>query len=381
MGLAQAARLRDAPAEVEAALRRAIELEPAHVLARVELGALLFQSGRYDDARVLLEETAALAPADPLPELALGQLERVLARDEVAMRELRKKEEAAAAGAALAGPDAGKADPAKPDAGDGGKDDGAKDDGGGKEPEKPATPEGRALAAFQAAAEIDTHSIDALVLLAHSAIVTDQPIVARGALNVAEKLAPSHTQVRLMRAYLEIRAGTLSTAGKVMDELLKEQRELAAGLYVRGVAREMEGSARKAEKDYEQAVREAKEDPIFHRALGALYALQAKWKDAIAAYETVVKLTDSHPDALWDLARAQRWAAKPKDAAATLEALVATDPDSLHGWLELGQVCQFELRKQERRAAQAYRAYIDLGGDNEDVPGWLAECERIAGGR
>lgn len=85
----------DDPGAAEAAYREVLRLDPDHVYAYVNLGALLCEAGRCDDAVALYEEATRLAPDDPLVHFnraialedvgryrdALSSYERCLAHD------------------------------------------------------------------------------------------------------------------------------------------------------------------------------------------------------------------------------------------------------------------------------------------------------------
>ena len=63
-------------ARVEALLRRAVALDAAHAKARLQLGILLSEQGRWREAIVELREAAALAPDQPQPYFRLAQAYR-----------------------------------------------------------------------------------------------------------------------------------------------------------------------------------------------------------------------------------------------------------------------------------------------------------------
>jgi tetratricopeptide (TPR) repeat protein len=62
-------------------------------------------------------------------------------------------------------------------------------------------------------------------------------------------------------------------------------------------------------------------------------------------------------------------------AADEYAAAVAARPDFAEAWLQLGHDCRLRLGQPDR-ARDAYRSYLDLGGDDPEVRRYLASEER-----
>jgi tetratricopeptide (TPR) repeat protein len=184
LGLAEAVRRTGDFVWAEDLLRTAVELEPRLALAQVELGMLLLESWRYDDARAVLETAAERFPEDPLPCLALGQLERVLGRDEVALAEYDARRRASDEAAALQTDESAGAEPSVP--------------------EESRTAGTRAIEHFQAALDRDARSLSALVLLAHSALTSGEHATALAAIATGLRIDATSAETLGMRAYLEL---------------------------------------------------------------------------------------------------------------------------------------------------------------------------------
>ena len=116
--------------------------------------------------------------------------------------------------------------------------------------------------------------------------------------------------------------------------------------------------------------REAREE-----ALAILYQAQTKWKDATKMREKVVDLTDGSVESLIDLGLACFDARKHKDAVRAFEDVLRVDDENQTAWLNLGVLWHHHVR-DHKKAAKAYRQYLNLGGKDDRVRGWLTEVEK-----
>ena len=62
------------------------------------------------------------------------------------------------------------------------------------------------------------------------------------------------------------------------------------------------------------------------------------------------------------------------DAAAAYEATVEADPTMGQAWVQLGNAYHFRLGDRAR-AADAYRRFLELEGEDAQVRAWLEEVE------
>ncbi len=294
--------------------RRAFELQPDLVIARVNLGVLLVGVQRRDEALKVLDEAVRRAPRLPAALIARGT--------------------------ALMG--AGKAV------------DAAKD--------------------FKAATEVNAKDVVALDLLANAYLSLERFDEAEDALLKALALAPKHAPTRVFVAYLQTSRGDLDAARASVDEALRLDADLPEALYMSGLVFERGGNAKKAESEYKRAQKAAPENAVYVRALALLYESQGRWRDAVREYQRVVKLTDSAPSSLYDLALGYWGYGKHDRAADALETLLSIDGDHLDAWLNLGVLRHRHLR-DKKGAIAAYREYLRRGGKDNRVQGWLRELE------
>ncbi len=344
LGTAWAAHAAGEAAEVESALRRACECAN-DTLPAADLAAFLVHARRYDAAAQVL--AGAGGRGDALVLLATGHLERVLSRDTAELRARDDRDRQAAADAPPA-------------------------DAGAPPPAPLPAPLERAQTAFVGAAQADAGLTLADALAAHVA-------VRRGALEEARTILAADVATTgtvfgaLVAAELELESGELAAATQRLSRLVDSVPGEIEVHLLYGVALERSGELRPAERAYREAEDLDADDVLVLRALGAVEARQKRWREALALFQRVASLTSGERDALFDLALVQRAADRAKDAAATLETLVATDPADAASWRLLGRVCHRDLRRAKSRAIEAYRACLLHGGDDPEVSAWLGE--------
>jgi tetratricopeptide (TPR) repeat protein len=312
IGRLEEARGRNSEAEKE--YRAAIELAPDLVIARVNLGILLVGMNRQDDAMKTLNDAAARAPKDPMPLLGIGMAY-------TAAKDLKS-----------------------------------------------------AADAYKKAVELDTRNVTSLNLLANAYINLDQTELADAALQQAIKAAPDSVATKVNLAYLRVLKAAFDEAEKYAMAALADDDTSAEAHYVLGLVFDHQANPRKAEIEFHKAEKLDDENSVFARAVAALAASQGDWKTAISEYTKVVKMTGATGDSLMDLAGAYTGAEKPKNAASTYEQVVAAEPGRLDAWLQLGIVCRRDLR-DNKRAAKAFHEYVNRGGTDARVPGWIAAIE------
>ncbi len=312
--LGRVAELQGKTPQAEAFYREAVKLSPEHVIAHVNLGVLLVGIGRFDDAIETLDAAVDLAPRSTTAWLGLGMARSAAGHGEAA------------------------------------------------------------IAAFQNATAFDADSVLALNLLANAYIHLDRHDEAKTAILSALQIDGDHAPSHVFLAYVHLAKGDLVLARGSADKALDLDANLAEARYMQGICEEREGRTKKAETHYKRAARMEPQDPMYVRALAILYEGEGRWKEAVRERQKVVKLTDGAPRACFDLALAHWSNGKHDKAAGSFEDVVAIDNDDRDAWLNLGILYHQQLRKK-RKARFAYQRYLDLGGTDDRVAGWLNDLD------
>ena len=314
-GLARVAEAKGDRAAAETGYRKAIELSPKLIVARVNLAVLLVALGRSKDALAVLDAAAAAAPKDPLPLVARGVVAIKDGRDEDAVR------------------------------------------------------------AFEAALAVDGRSVATLAMLASTYLNLNKLDLAEKAVTRALEIAPNTASVQVSAASLRLAKGEVAQARTAAERAVALDDQNPTAQFVLARAMERGGDARKAEAAYKKAVKLEETNPVFVRALAQYLGRQDRWKDAVKSFERVVELSRCSPESLYDLGLAQVGAAEPKRAVETFEQLVAMQPDHLNGWLKLGILYRERVR-DAKRALKALRTYQEKGGKDARVKTWIAELDK-----
>jgi Tfp pilus assembly protein PilF len=314
-GLGRVAEARGAPTDAEAAYRKAIELSPKLVVARVNLGVLLVGVGRATEALAVLDEAAKAAPKDPLPLVAKGVAHARGGRGE------------------------------------------------------------EALVSFEAALALDGKSVSTLVMLATTYVNLGKLDLAEKAVKRAVELAPTSVAARVAAASFRLAADDCAGAREAAQAAIGLDADNAMAHFLLARALDRGGEPRKAEPSYRLAVKLDGTNAVLVRGLAQHLGRQGRWKDAVKSFQRVVELTGASAESTYDLGLAQIGANDPRAAAGTFDALVAEHPERVDGWLKLGIVCRERLH-EERRALKAFRAYLEKGGKDARVKAWIDELEK-----
>jgi tetratricopeptide (TPR) repeat protein len=301
-------------ADAEKYYAAAVALDPSMTVARVNLGMMLVAQGKKDDAMKALQDAAARAPKDPMPLLAIGMAFRA-AKDEKS-----------------------------------------------------------ALEAFQRAAAAETNDVASMNLVASAFLSLDKPDLAEVVLQRALKAAPGNATTKTNLAFVRVKKEEFDQAVKFATSAIESDDSCAEAHYVLALAYDHMVQPKKAEPEYRRAAELDKDNPAFARACAAFAASQGDWTRAISEYSRAVKLSDEPNEVLMELAAAYSGAQKPGSAASTYEQIVAADPNLRDAWLQLGIVCARDL-KQTKRASKAFHTYVDRGGKDPRVAGWIAQLD------
>lgn len=314
-GLGRAAEANGDSVAAEAHYRKAVELSPTLVVARVNLAVLLLGTDRTKPALEVLDEAVKAFPRSPLPLVAKGM---------AALRESRGED---------------------------------------------------AAAAFEAAMKADPRSVAALNMLAGTYLNLQKLDLAEKAIDRALELNPRSAPAHVHRASLRLARGETAGAVEAAARAVQIDGESALAHFALGRAHDQAGDAKKAESGYRRAVKCDETSPVCVRGLAQFLGREDRWKDAAKLFQRVCELTGDSPGARYELALAHVGANEPKKAADTLEKLVEDHPDHLIAWLKLGILRRDRLR-DEKRALAALRTYVEKGGKDARVKQWIAELEK-----
>lgn len=305
---------RGKPAEAEKSYAAAVALDPSMTVARVNLGMTLLALGRKDEAMKALQEAASRAPKDPMPLIGIAMAHRA-----------------------------------------------AKDDKS-------------ALEAFQRAAAADSNDVASMNLVASAFLSLDNADLAEIVLQRALKAAPGNVTTKTNLAFVRVKKEEFGEAVKFATSAIESDDSCAEAHYVLALAYDHMVQPKKAEPEYRRAAELDRDNPAFARACAAFAASEGDWGRAVSEYSRAVKLSDDPNEVMMELAAAYSGAQKPGSAASTYEQILAADPKRLEAWLQLGIVCARDL-KQTKRASKAFHAYVDRGGKDPRVVGWLKELD------
>ncbi len=372
--------LRGSPAIAE--LRAALKADPAHFWAACNLGIELTRTKAWAEARATLEDAAKRRPDSAVPVNALGRLDEARGKNAEAQVSyaaavaLDPSMTVASVNLGMTLLALGKRDEAMK----------ALQDGAARAPKDPmpligiamvhraAKDEKSALEAFQRAAAADTNDVASMNLVASAFLSLDKPDLAEAVLQRALKAAPRNATTNANLAFARVKKEEFGEAVKFATAAIESDDSCAEAHYVLALAYDHMVQPKKAEPEYRRAAELDKDNPAFARACGAFAGSTGDWARAISEYLRAVKLSDNPNDVLMELAGAYTGALKPASAASTYDQIVASDPKRLDAWLELGIVCARDL-KQTKRASKAFHAYVDRGGKDPRVAGWLKQLD------
>ncbi len=112
--------------------------------------------------------------------------------------------------------------------------------------------------------------------------------------------------------------------------------------------------------------------------LGLLYVKESKLLEAESALEAAVQINPANVQAGNELGIVERKLGKFPAAEAAYQHTIAADPDYAPAHLNLGVLYDLYLA-QPQKALDEFERYIELGGQNKQVAGWVVELRKRVG--
>ena len=169
------------------------------------------------------------------------------------------------------------------------------------------------------------------------------------------------------RAVAYFEANDFASAEAACLELLADAPQDADLHHLLGAALLQKGSPADAISAFRQACELAPEQAEIFGHLAMAYDTVGEFELAADAYRQAIDLGESDPEMIYGLALATKMTAKPADAAALAEGLVADHPDHGAGW-HLLAVSRMEAGAPEA-AVNAFEKLFELEPDNDDAYG------------
>jgi len=297
-------------AAAERELRRALELEADHFPARVNLGRLLLQQQRLDEAKRELQAAARLAPLDRELSIALARLE--IGSGEIGRGEGRLR--AAAEG-----------------------------EGG------PGTRLGAGSAKHSArAAQGSAH---ARFELARSLARRGENREALAELERALELAPNAEDLLSARARVLLALQTPVPAIETLAALTRMHPEVAEHAYLLGVARLQIAETTTGIEALQRSLELDPRQPLAHIALGLAFKEQKEYARAKDSLLASLQLLPGNVDALVALAEAEEALGELELAERRVERTLELAADAPAALYVLGKIRMTEGRYEEARDA------------------------------
>jgi tetratricopeptide (TPR) repeat protein len=216
------------------------------------------------------------------------------------------------------------------------------------------------------AAEIAPGSGMAQFQLGHGLTVAGQDEEALPHLEEALKLAPALPGAALELAMTQQRLGRQAESISNFEKALAQEPHNAQALTNLGLALTETGKAQEAMPYLERSLAETPNDPVVHEDLGVAQLQQSHFDEAIAQFQKAGELDSANPQLHYDLGLAYKLKDRIDDAVRELSQAASLDPTLPDAPYTLG-ILYMQLGRQED-AAKQLRAALALRPANGD--GW-----------
>ena len=320
--LAEADRLRRAgsPADALVILQRAAGAYPSEPLVHFNLGAVLGELGRHDEAARALRAGLELAPQSAAARLALGKVLVAAHRHAEALAELDRY-----AGLAAGAPESFDFHYAR----------------GLALRRLDRQPEARA--ALRRAVALDPDHADALFNLGAVLELAGEDGLARKYFEKAAGLAPGNPDYRYRLARLLGRIGEAQAGAVELDAFRELRAQQQSGSRISVLMRQagermQAGDADQAKQLYQEVIRLDALHAEAHANLGVAYQLLGRGSHAEAMFSKAVELRPDYAEARLNLGLSQAQSGRFREALASVSEAVRLSPGNLAAREALGMV-------------------------------------------
>ena len=160
-----------------------------------------------------------------------------------------------------------------------------------------------------------------------------------------------------------------------LEETIGRRDDVASLHVLQALALRGQGKGDESIASLERACERQGVDLEAHLLLGILYHQHGRLDDAAAQYRVVLDDDDSVVQAHLNLGFIHRDQGRPEDAVAALERAVGRDPDVSEGHRQLG-ILYMDWVIDHDVAADHFRRYLELEGNDSEVRGWLRSMGR-----
>ncbi len=227
-----------------------------------------------------------------------------------------------------------------------------------------------AISALVEAKRNDSRSARALAWLGEAYLAKGRHDEADARLAEAVALDPLDVEVHALRAALFLDRERNREAADFLAEVVQRHPRSARLWVLRGIALEASGDVDGAIEALGKGLALDGEDVEARLLLGVLHHRKGRLNEAIEQYRLVIETVGDMPQANLDLGLALFAQGDHAQARERLERVLDFDADDAAAHFHLG-LLYMDYLADPARAAGHFRRYLDLGGDDPRVRGWL----------
>jgi tetratricopeptide (TPR) repeat protein len=177
-------------------------------------------------------------------------------------------------------------------------------------------------------------------------------------------VAPMSVAQRLKEAVAHHREGRYGQAEKLYRQILDENPIHPDALHLLGLLTYQQGEYDRARGFIENAIRQDKNNSLYHYNLGLACEKSGNLEDAVQAYRQAIHLKSNYVEARSNLGNVYREQGNFDAAIATFEEVIQIKPDYASGFNNLGVV--FKEKHDLDRAIEAYQHALRLNPQNAE---------------
>ena len=126
-----------------------------------------------------------------------------------------------------------------------------------------------------------------------------------------------------------------------------------------GIIYEKLGNSDKAQKQYEEAIKESPNEPRIYQNMGINMKRAGRLDDALDYYKKAIDLDPANSVILYNTGILYNIRSEYPEAIAQLEASIDKNQENVYAYLALGDA--LERQKEHKRALQVYKDLMGLG--------------------